>query len=102
MSAGRHHLRANGQGVGESRTGSAEIEAPAVGRPDLVLQDAGSTGKNGVRGRRPDDDEADFCGGDAGLPDRADRSFLRHVRRRHAVVDDVALADAGALENPFV
>ena len=41
-------------------------------------------------------------GRDARLRDRAERRFLRHVRRRHPVVHDVPLADAGALQNPFV
>ena len=30
------------------------------------------------------------------------RRFLRQVRRRHARIDDVPLADAGALHDPFV
>ena len=41
-------------------------------------------------------------GVDAGLRDRLDRRLLREVGRRHARIDDVALADAGALQDPLV
>ena len=37
-----------------------------------------------------------------GLRERLDRRLLRQVRRGHAGIDDVALADAGALQDPLV
>ena len=43
-----------------------------------------------------------WSGRDPGLSHRPDRRFLRQVGGRDARLDDVALLDAGALEDPLV
>ena len=42
------------------------------------------------------------CGDEPGVLDRLDRRFPAEIRGGHAGIDDVALADAGPLQNPFV
>ena len=96
------HLHAGRQRVGEARTRRAEVESPGAGRADLVLQHARRARKDRIGRRRADDDEADVGRRDARLLHRAERGFLREIGRRDAGIDDVALADAGALENPLV
>ena len=78
--AARHHLHADGQRIGEARARGAEIEAPCLGRADLVLQHARRAREDGVRRRRADDDEADVRGGDACLAQRAKRRFAGQIR----------------------
>ena len=91
------------QRVGERRAGGAEIEAPRVVRADLVLQQARGARKHHVRRDRADDDEADVVGRRARRCAIAlERRFLAEIGRRHARIDDVPLADAGALQDPLV
>ena len=100
--AGGHHLRRRRQRVGESRAGGEEVVAPRACRADLVLHQARRARKQHVGRRRPDDDEVDVGRLEPGALDRLPRGLSRQIRRRDARVDDVTLADAGALQDPFV
>src|SRR6185369_2405285 len=90
------------QRVGEPRAGRAEVESPRLLRADLVLQQARRARKHHVGRRRADDEEIDVRGGETRLRDRLERGLLREVGRGNAWIDDVALADAGALLDPLV
>ena len=50
----------------------------------------------------PDDDEVDVGRREPGALDRLPGGLSRQIRRRDARFDDVPLADAGALQDPFV
>ena len=97
-----HLLGSHRQREGEAGAGRAEIEAPGVGRPDLVLEHARGRREDRVGRRRAHDDEADVGRGDARAPDRFPRGLGGGIRRCDAAVDDVPLADAGALHDPLV
>jgi hypothetical protein len=71
-------------------------------RADLVLQQARRARKDHVRRRRADDDEVDVVGRDAGLRDRPSAASFARSDVATPGIDDVALADAGALEDPLV
>ncbi len=100
--AGRDQLASRRERVGESRTRRAEVEAPRVDRADLRLQRARRARKDRVGRRRADDDEADVVGREARLPRSPRARPARRCPTCHARLDDVPLADAGALENPLV
>jgi hypothetical protein len=100
--SGGDHLHSGRERVGEARAGGAQIVAPRGRRADLVLEQARGAGEDRIRRRRAHDDESDIARRQAGLRDGAERRLLRHVRRRHPVLDDVALADARALQDPLV
>ena len=97
-----NHLGAHRQRVGERRARRRQIEAPRARRADLVLHQAGGAGKQHVGRDGADDDQVDVVRGQSGLLDRDERGLLREVRRRHAGIDDVTLANAGALHDPLV
>ena len=59
-------------------------------------------GKQHVRRHGADDDQVDVVGRQAGALDRLARRFVRQVAGRHAGIDDVPLANAGALQDPLV
>ena len=69
MGAGGDELAAGRQRVGEGGTGGAQVEAPRVGRADLVLQQAGGAREEHVRRHGPDDDQADVVGRQTGARD---------------------------------
>jgi hypothetical protein len=69
---------------------------------DAVLHEARRAWKQRVGRRRSDDDEVDVGGRQACAFDRGQRCFDGQVRRRDARIDDVAFADAGALQDPLV
>jgi len=100
--SGHHHLRRRRERVGEARTGGAEIESPRVRRADLVLDEACGAREHHVRSGGADDDEVDIGRGEAGAANGLARRFGGQVRRGHARVHDVALTDAGSLQNPLV
>ena len=98
----RDHLRRRRQGVSKTRARGAEIEPPRVLRADLRLDETRRARKHHVRRRGADDDEVDVGGGEAGTVNRLARGFGRKVRRRHAGIDNVPLANPRPLENPFI
>ena len=100
--AGGDHLHRRRQRIGEPGAGGAEVEAPGVVGADLRLQHARGARKDRVRRRGADDDEAELVGGDAGLAHRPFGGDLGEVRGADAGLGDVALADAGALQDPLV
>ena len=102
VSARRHHLHRHRQRIGEGGARRADVEAPGAMGADLVLDEAGGAREEHVGRHRADDDHADIVGLQAGFLDGLERRLLAEVRRRHARIDEVPLADAGALQDPFV
>ncbi len=102
VGAAGDELAGGGQRVGERRAGGAQIEAPRAARADLFLDEAGGAWKEHVRRHGADDNEADVVRREPGLGDRLDGGFGPEIRSRDAVLDDVALADAGPLQDPVV
>ncbi len=100
--AARHELARRRQRIGERGTGRAQVETPGVVRADLVLDQAGGAREHHVRRHRPADDHADVGRRQPRVGDRLNRRLLAQVRRRHARIDDVPLADAGPLQDPVV
>ncbi len=102
MRAGGHELGRRGQGIGKPGAGRPEVEAPGVVGTDLRLHETGSAWEEHVRGHGRHHDEPDVGRGQAGLFDGRQRRLLPKVGRRRPLVDDVALSDSGALDDPFV
>ena len=102
MGAGLDEFCPDLQSVGKAGAGGGEIETPGVGYAELVLHKAGG-GREGHVGRDGgDDDDFDFAGVNA-APGEADlRSFNAEIAGGNAFIDDVALANAGALSDPFI
>src|SRR5206468_3351507 len=84
------------------RAGCVEIHGPGVPAAQPGLDDVRGGGKGHVAGGRADHDQVDL----AGLDSRALEGLLRRpdgeVGGRLGLVDDVPLADAGALDDPLV
>jgi hypothetical protein len=102
LRAGAHHLRGRRQPVGEPGAGGEQVVAPRVGGADLVLHQTRGAREQHVGRRRADDDEVDVARRESRAGDRLARRLDREIGRRHARVDDVALADAGPLQDPLV
>ena len=100
--AGRDELAAGRQCERERRAGRAQVESPRVARADLVLYQARRTREEHVRRHRADHDDLDVVGRESGSLNRLDRRFLAEIGRCDTGIDDVALADAGALKDPLV
>ena len=102
MRPGRHHMRRRRQRVGEARAGRAQIEAPRRSAPIL------SCSRHAVLGNImsgvvvPTTMKSMSCGVRPACAIALERRLLRQIRRGHAGIHHVALADAGALENPLV
>ncbi len=71
-------------------------------RTNLRLHQAGGTRKDHVRRGRADDDEVDVRGCQSGAADGLAGRFGGEVRCRDAGIDDVPLADASPLQDPFI
>ena len=97
-----HHVDGGRERKGEPRARGAQIEAPGTRRANLVLHETRRAREDHVRRGRADHDEVDVGGRQARLVQRPTRRFCREIRRRHARIDDVPLANAGALQNPLV
>ena len=67
-----------------------------------MLHQARGTREQHVRGHRADDDQVDVLGLETGPLDRFFRRLGSQVAGGDARVDDVALANAGALHDPLV
>ena len=100
--AGRDQLAGGGEGVGERRAGGAQVESPRAPRADLVLDETGGAREEHVGRDGPDDDDADVVRRELGVGERAHGGFLAEVRGGDARIDDMPLADPGALEDPLV
>ena len=70
--------------------------------PEALLDFDRRCRKGLVRRRRRQDDHVDIGNGDAGVGHCGAGGLLAKVGRRLALGHDVALADAGALHDPFV
>ena len=90
------------EGVGEAGAGGGEVETPDVGGTELVLDEAGGGGERHVGGDGGDDDDFEFGGVDAAAGEADFGCFNGQIAGGYAFVDDVALANAGALGNPLV
>ena len=90
------------QRVGERGARGAQIESPRAVRADLMLDQARRARKHHVGRHGADHDQIDVVDCEARVRNRAQRRLLAEIRGGHARLDDVALADACALQNPFV
>ena len=95
-------LRAHLKGINETGAGGGEVESPGALRAELVLHQAGGGGEEHVRRDGGDDDGLDFAGLDAAFGEAAFGGFDGHVAGGHALLYQVALADADAAVDPFV
>ncbi len=102
MGAGLDELGADLESVDEAGAGGGEIEAPGTGGPDFFLHEAGGRGEEHIRRDGGDDDGFDFGGFDAALAEEIAGGFGGEVAGGYPFVDDVTLADAGAVGDPFV
>ena len=102
MRAGGHQVGAGGEAVDEAGAGGDQVEAPGAARAERVLHQAGGGGEEHVRRDGADDDGVDVGGANAALGERATGGFDGHVGGGHFGGGDVALADAGALDDPLV
>ena len=91
-----------GNGIDEARADRLEVERGAVVHAELLLNHRGGGGEGEVGRRGRDDDEVDVGDGDAGGRHRLLRGFDREIGGDFAFGGEVALADAGALDDPFV
>ena len=69
---------------------------------DLGLDEAGGGGEEHVGGDGGDDDGFDFGGGDAAVAKAVAGGFGGEIAGGGAGIDDVALADAGAVGDPLI
>ena len=90
------------QRIDEARAHRLHIEGSAARHAQPRLHARGGGGKGFVRRRRGADDEVEFVNADAGIGERRLGRLQRQIGRHLAIARDVAAADAGALDNPFV
>lgn len=100
--AGPDHLGGDRERVGKPGARRPEIESPRMDRAEFRLQIARGAGKDRVGRGRSDHDEANAIRGHPRFTQRAFGGDHGQIRRRHAGIDDVPFADAGALQDPFV
>ena len=88
--------------VDKGRAGGREIESPDSFCAQLVLHQAGGRGEKHVRRDRRDDDRVQIGGLQAALGERPPGGLGRQIAGGDALVHDVALANAGALDDPVI
>ena len=91
-----------GDRVDEAGADGLHVEGEAVPHAEPALYVDGGGGKRIVRRRGRDHDQVDVVRRQAGIRERCARSRLAERSRRLALVRYVTLADAGALDDPFV
>ena len=99
---GADELVGDGQRVDEAGAGRVDVEGRAAGGAQLVLQQAGRGREDQVRRGGAEHDQVEVSGADAGRFHRAHRGVVGEVRGGLALGGDVALADAGAGDDPLV
>src|SRR5262249_53676543 len=98
-----HEGVADGEPVDEPGAGGRQIEGAAAWHgADLPLHERRGGGERVVAGDRPEDDAVDGGRIDARLLAGGERRLGGEVARGQRRVQDVALADAGALDDPGV
>ena len=100
--AGLDEVVGDGQRVDEARAHGLHVEGRALGDAEAVLDLHRRRRKGAVGRRRRADDEIDVDGIDAGAHQRLLGGGDAEVGRELVVAGDVALTDAGALDDPFV
>jgi len=100
--AGLDELGADLQCVDKAGAGGGEVEAPGAGCADLFLHEAGSGGEEHIRRDGGDEDGLDLGGVNAAAAQAVARGLGGEVAGGYALVHDVALMDAGALDDPLV
>ena len=90
------------QRVGEPGTRGEEVVAPGMIGADSLLYETRRAWKQHVRSGRADDDEVDVVGRQRGALNRFPGRLNGKIRCGHARIDDMPLADTGALEDPFI
>src|SRR6266478_5585201 len=86
----------------ESGARCGQIEPPRLLRTDTFLHQAGRGREKHVGGNTGEHDQVDLRRIRPGLQQHGLCSFGGHVRGGHAILHDVAFADAGARADPFV
>ena len=102
MRARADELRADGQGIGETRTRRGQVKAPRFSCTNALLHQASCRGKKHVRGNAGEHNQVDFRGIRLGLCQQALCGLRGHMRSDHAILGDVAFPDAGTRTDPFV
>ncbi len=97
-----HELRAHRQRVREIPSTPPKDRIPTLSSRQLVLNQARRGGEKHVRRHRGDHDHLDFFRANAFRRQQFLRRFRSQMRRGHARVGVVPLADAGARANPLV
>ena len=87
--AGRDELARDAQREVEPGAGAGQVEPPALRGADLVLHQRRRAREEHVRRGRPDDDDIDVVGRQAGLREGLQRGLLPQIRRGHALLDHV-------------
>ncbi len=100
--AARDEAVGDRQGIDEARAHGLDVEGGADRGADLLLHQGGGSRKGHVGCGGGDDDHVNIGGGLAGRFQRDLGGPGGHVRGRHALVDAIPLADAGALDDPFI
>ncbi len=90
------------QRIDEAGADGLDIERSAAMDAQIVLHPGGGGGKCLVGRGGGQHDQVDGAGGDSGLGQRRVGSLGGEIGRQLAVGRDIALADAGALADPFV
>src|SRR3990167_2480583 len=88
--------------VNETGADRLDVEGRSRGRADFRLHDRRRRREGEIGRRRRDDDQVEIVRRSAGRRQRRFRRLRRKVGRTLIIRGDVALADAGALANPFV
>ena len=97
-----HELVGGRQRENETRTSGIDVECGAAVRADAMLHQAGGARKNDVRRGRADDQQVDVAGLHACGFHRTLGRLHREIAGGLPFLGDMALADAGALADPFV
>ena len=102
MRAAFNQLGADLERVQKARAGRPQVEAPRVGRADLLLHQAGRRRERHIRAHCRDNDDLNRIRGDAAVGKAQPRGFGGKVACGHPRVNQVALPDARALHDPLV
>src|ERR1700693_5655529 len=95
-------MRGRGQAIDETRAGRHQVESPGPLGSDTILDQAGRAGEQHVGCDSANDDCIQVAGVDAAVIERNAGSLDGHVGSGHFGRGDVALHDAGTLDNPLV
>src|SRR5579872_5673647 len=97
-----HKLRAHSERVEKTGARRRKIKPPRVRSTELVLNQAGGSGKHHVGSYTGDYDQVDVLGRQALAFEQLPCRCCRQIRSCHAGTGDMAFPDAGSLSNPRI